>query len=265
MNKTMETINELLALEFASEPVNGLDDLRIHLTRQLTIKQHLRALESELHNLRERVKHLPVLPPLVQIRWAQAVQALPNLAFLELDTTGLSTDAEIIRMTLLDAHGSVLFDHYIKPSRTLSAEIIRITGVISQDIEQAPTIADIWTHFREAITGRYILSYNLDFDTGKLRETTRREHLEEITLIGECLMQRAMLYYSVSSYPKLEALCRRIGRPLPEQPHQTALDRAHGQISLLNAMANAVTSIEGGEPLITHADDDLDDLDEHPF
>jgi len=242
MDEALVLINELIAIEQASSPVNGLEDLMGRRQRRMTIKHRL-----------------PALPPLIHILWAQAVQSFPNLAFLEVDTTGLSADAEVIRVVVLDAQGRAVLDQFIKPSRRLTAEISSITGISHQDIEQAPAITQVWDHIRDALRGKYLLSYNLDFDMGKLKETAGRPNLEKITLIGECLMQRAMFYFDVTSYPKLETLCRRIGHPLPEQPGQTALDRARGQIGLLDAMASAITGTISAASPGTGSDVDRED------
>ncbi len=270
MDEALALINGLLATEQACGPVNGLDDLMGRRQRRMTIKQHLTLLELELQRVREQEHRLPALPPLIHMHWAQAVLAFPNLAFLEVDTTGLSADAEIIRVMVMDAQSSAVLDQLVKPSRHLTAEISRITGISNQDVEQAPAITQVWERLRKAIQGSYVLSYNLDFDMGKLKETARRHNLEEeLAIIEECLMQRAMLYFDISSYPKLETLCRRIGHPLPEQPRQTALDRARGQIHLLSAMANAIIGRDSAASPDAGSEVDLDDepvdLDDLPF
>src|SRR5437899_4040797 len=100
MDEAFALINGLLATEQACGPVNGLDDLLGRRQRRMTIKHHRTLLELELQRVREREHRLPALPPLIHIRLAQAVQSFPNLAFLEVDTTGLSADAEIIRVVV---------------------------------------------------------------------------------------------------------------------------------------------------------------------
>jgi hypothetical protein len=95
---------------------------------------------------------------------------------------------------------------------------------------------------------------------------------ENIPIIGDDLMQQAMHYFGTSSYPKLELLCSSIGHPLPEHPHQLALDRARGQLALLNALATVVTdqnaspwSIGSSESIAGYDGDDLAEQDEQPF
>jgi DNA polymerase III epsilon subunit-like protein len=269
MNEALAIINGLLKIEQEREPINDIDDITSRLQRRVAIKQQLTMLELELQLVREQVKRLPAHPPLAHIRWAKAVRAFPNLAFLEIDTTGLSADADIIRLKVLNTQGTAVLDQFIQPSHPLPAETTRITGISNQDVMYAPTVIQVWEDIRDAVRGKYVLSYNLDFDMGKLKETTKRHSLEVITIIGECLMQRAMLYYDISSYPKLETLCGRVGHQLPEQPGQSALDRARGQFHLLEAMANAITgttsSTSPSSSTNIDVNDNLADFDEPPF
>jgi DNA polymerase III alpha subunit (gram-positive type) len=69
---------------------------------------------------------------------------MPNLVFLELDTTGLYGDAEIIRVVVLDAQGNPLLDRYARPSRPLSLSIASITGIINEQLRaQSIPIQDV--------------------------------------------------------------------------------------------------------------------------
>ncbi|GLV56329.1 hypothetical protein KDH_31700 [Dictyobacter sp. S3.2.2.5] len=192
---------------------------------------------------------------------------MPNLAFLELDTTGVYESAEIIRALVLDRDGNTLLDLYAQPTTTLNANIERITGITSQDIiAKGQPVQTVIEQLRTVLQGKYVLSYNLDFDIGKLQEATTRLDIEPLTFVAEDLMEHAMKYYSLRSYPKLEGLCRRIGSPLPEQPHQTAFHRAEGQLALLKAIANVVTDAQPPTASPIAAEDtDADTIDEHPF
>jgi DNA polymerase III epsilon subunit-like protein len=198
---------------------------------------------------------------------------MPNLVFLELDTTGLSLDAEIIHALVLDASGAVLLSVYARPSEPMSANIAHITGITNDVLgERGVSIAELIALVRDTLKGKYVLSYNLHFDANKLSETTTRLRQENIPIIGDDLMQQAMHYFGTSSYPKLELLCSSIGHPLPEHPHQLALDRARGQLALLNALATVVTdqnaspwSTGSSESIAGYEGDDLAEQDEPPF
>ncbi|MBO0779048.1 MAG: 3'-5' exonuclease [Ktedonobacteraceae bacterium] len=263
---TVTTLQALLDDERQAQAVRGVADLLDRHARRSTIRRLLQELETTHQALQQQLWRLPPLPPLEIVRWAQTVQAMPNLAFLEVDITGLH-DADIIRLLVLTGQGKILLDCYVKPSQPINAQISHITGITQQELDQAGIALDeALARLEQTLHGRYILSYHLDFDQRQLSEAARRAHRPALSLVGECLMQRAMQYDAVSSYPKLEALCQRIGQPLPPQPHQTALDRARGQAELLDAMANVLH--QASAPLITRPpvnEDGETDLDDQPF
>lgn len=177
-----------------------------------------------------------VLPPSVYVEWAQQLLEKPELAFLEVDTTGLDDDDEIIRILLLDRDGKLLFDTFVCGDKEISEKVSMITGISDEQLEDAPSLVDAWKDIRQAFRGKYILSFNLDFDVSMLEAAAKRYGLEMFRIWGECLMKRAMIYSRSYSYAKLSDLCAYIGRPLPDYPFRTAFHRAEGQIAVLEAI-----------------------------
>ncbi len=259
----LQLVEDVLRAEEIAEPVHNLTELANRRARRSTLEQALATLEVSVAHLRDRWRNLTPLPDGESIRWAQAVRQLPNLAFLELDTDGLSTDADVIRVVLLGKDGSTLYAQTIQPRRAITEKITALTAVGPEEVEHAPPFAQIWPDLCAALQGCYVLSYNLSFDLDKLRQNAERCGVEPVALIGECLMQRSQQYFHQFSYPKLADLCRRIGFPLPEHPLQNAWDRARGQIHLVEAMSQGITT-GSGEPKQSDADDGDEDED-HPF
>ena len=260
---SVQLIEDLLKAEEIAEPVHNLTELANRRARRSALEQALANLEASLAHLRDRWRNLAPLPDEESIRWAQAVLQLPNLAFLELDTNGLSDDADIIRVVLRASDGSMLYAQTIQPRRPISEKITALTAVGPEEVEHAPAFAQIWPDLCTALQGRYMLSYNLPFDLDKLRQNAERCGVEPVALIGECLMQRSQQYFRQYSYPKLADLCRHIGFPLPDHPQQNAWDRARGQIHLVEAMSQGITTGRG-EPERRDVDDGDED-EEPPF
>ena len=256
---TYTELTTLLATEEGAGSPTGVVDLEAHFRRRATLDQFLQRLEDALSRIRRRVEHLPRLPRMEHLRWAQAVLAFPNLAFLEVDTDGLHSDADILRIVLVDRSGTPLYAQLFKPRRPLTRQITHLTAIHQEMVEDAPQLADAWEHITSAFAGRYILSYNLEFDQTKLHENAERYSLSPLTMIGACLMQQAQAYAGSYSYPKLATLCANIGFPLPDHPKQTAFDRVMGQIHLLEAMAQGITAVSAPQEPLQHEQDERDD------
>jgi DNA polymerase III alpha subunit (gram-positive type) len=237
----------------------GVADLEAHFRRRATLDQLLQRLEDALSQVRRRVEHLSRLPHMEHLRWAQAVLAFPNLAFLEVDTDGLHGDADILRIVLVDKSGAPLYAQTFKPRHPLTHQTTHLTAIHQEMVEDAPLLADAWEHITSAFAGRYIVSYNLEFDQTKLHENAERYGLSPLTMIGACLMEQAQAYTGSYTYPKLATLCANIGFPLPAHPYQTAFDRVQGQLHLLEAMAQGITAVSASQEPHQHEQDERDD------
>jgi DNA polymerase III epsilon subunit-like protein len=260
---TYTQLTMLLAAQERADPPRSLVDLLARCKEREMLNQHFGAIEEAISQLRDRRDNLPRLPRLEHVRWAQAVLALPNLAFLEVDTDGLYSDAEILRIVLLEKDGTPIYTQLFKPHRPLTERIAYLTAISPEMLAQAPPLAEEWERVIQAFAGRYILSFNLEFDQSRLRDNAEHDGLTPVAVIGDCLMLRAETYYEAYSYPRLSDLCTRIGFPLPEHPRQDAYDRARGQIHLLEAMAQGITRLP--VPAADREDAPVDQDDDDPF
>jgi len=136
--------------------------------RRAVLAGYVQQLEQATATLRRRLDSLPKLAHPAHVHWAQALLAFHNLAFLEVDTDGLHADADILRIALVDQTGAVLHDQVVQPRRPVSSKIAHLTGIAPEMLAQAPTLAEVWrsSEFIAAFGGRYILSFNLEFDSG---------------------------------------------------------------------------------------------------
>ena len=257
LTQQYEATSALLAAEEALPPVAHYDGWQARQQSRAALTERLSHLGQAVAFLQRRAAALPKLAAHEHIHWAQALLEFPNLAFLEVDTDGLGADAEILRLVLVDQTDEVLYDQVLQPRRPVTPKTLHLTGLTPEMLAQAPQLSrQVWlsSSLLKAFVGRYILSFNLEFDQGKLHESAVRYGLPEIPIVGACLMLRAQEYYGAYHYPKLADLCERLGHPLPEHPRQDALDRARGQVHLLRAMAQGVTDA----PVAQQMDDEAE-------
>jgi DNA polymerase III epsilon subunit-like protein len=284
IDTTLAIIKQTLDQEQAAGCVNDLAKLAGSQRRRAELAQHWQTIQAELAPIGQAIKNLPALPPQDQIQWAQAIYAMgitDAVRFLEVDTTGLGEESDIIRVTLVNLSGDLFDDILIKPSCPISPQASAANGLYDVDLAEAPSLPDVWERrILRGMVGRYIISFNQKFDIEQLQRAAARYGLSPITIIGDDLQRHVRAYYHNEYYLSLESICERIGHPIESK---SAIDRAKGQYHILRAMVEAVTDVRPPRPPAAPkpepanrstsgpdaddflSDDSLGDLDSHPF
>jgi hypothetical protein len=238
LNETYEKINDLIDVEL--QTAVATESISTRQTRRDEIGKEISALRSQIATLNNRYQALPDLPPVYLVEWAKAVLQLVNLTFVVLDTTGVEDDSDIIRIYVVNREGKTVLDQLVMPERQHSANTL-YTGISEEKLFLAYRLPEVWPRVHDVLRGRYVLSYNLNFVVNRLRENAEHYQLPGITLIGECLQNKARDYWGTYYPPKLTAICERIGHQLPQPA--TAPDRVAGQLALLRAMSQGITDV----------------------
>jgi DNA polymerase-3 subunit epsilon len=84
--------------------------------------------------------------------------------FLDSETTGLQSTAEIIELCILDQDGSVLFESLVRPRRPVPPEVTGVHGISDAMVRAAPTWLHIWPQVETLLRGRAVGIYNAEFD-----------------------------------------------------------------------------------------------------
>jgi hypothetical protein len=262
LNKTVQTFEQILLTE-QSSPITNRGDIGASKLRRKELCTLLGEIGAVGNALSSAIYNLPEHPNEQIMDWAEAVLAMPNLALVVLDTTGVQEDSDIIRILARSPqeNGGLHLDQIIRPQRQ-STPNTAYTGITERELESAPTLAEAWEFISRELRGCYFVSFNLDFVKSRLADNIQHYGLSRLPFLSDCLMRKAKSYFGIEGYGsglKLPEACLRIGRQLPTSP-PLAYDRAAGQLALLSAMANGMTSVAAPD-----ASTDLSELDDHPF
>jgi len=275
IDSTFEKVRGALSIELEqrTRSINGLDEIGASKNRRAAIQQYIANIEAELEPIRKAANTLPLLPDESEIAWAQAVLAM-RVCSLKIDTTGLTPDDEIVRVAVVNGQEQVTLDLLVKPTRRLSAGASVANGLTDTDLANAPALSEVWEALRDALSGSYVLVFSPDFDEKLLNAEAKRHALAPIVFLGDSIQHHATYYYNREYFLTLEDLCQRMGHPLASK--RSAVDRARGQLAVVQEMAEGVTDVrpraakqEAISPAssILHEAGDaaLGDIDEHPF
>ncbi|MCC6147915.1 MAG: 3'-5' exonuclease [Anaerolineaceae bacterium] len=84
--------------------------------------------------------------------------------FLDSETTGLDSTAEIVEIGIVDYDGTVLLETLVRPAHPIPNEATAIHHIDNKMVAEARAWPTIWPSVRELILPRTIAAYNADYD-----------------------------------------------------------------------------------------------------
>lgn len=130
------------------------------------------------------------------IRWAKEMLE-KDFVILDTETTGLG-DAEIVEIAIVDKAGNPLVDTLIKPNIPIPAESTAIHGITDEMVKDAPALSEVWPQITDALRGKHLLVYNLEFDINILNYCRKLYKLPALRLrksSSDCLMEWYAQFY----------------------------------------------------------------------
>lgn len=123
--------------------------------------------------------------------WARRVASDPKTIYLDTETTGLGSTAEIVDVAVVDAAGQVLLDTLVKPRQRIpydSTQIHGITDAMVADAMQWEELAPVLELM--LATASNVVIYNADFDTRIMDQCNMRHRLPLFKGNWQCAMQQ---------------------------------------------------------------------------
>lgn len=125
------------------------------------------------------------------------------VCFLDTETTGIDSKAEIIEIAAVDQYGKELINTLIKPVEKIPAEATKIHGILDSDVAEAPTLDSVFSKIKSIYENYVVLIYNADFDNRLIEQSAKLYNLEfrAKDYVSYCLMKDfACFYGDFSSY-----------------------------------------------------------------
>lgn len=142
----------------------------------------------------------------LMVRWARQLLTR-NFMILDVETTGLGDDDEVVSVGLVDNNGDVLMDSLVCHTRECSPAALATHGITRAMTENAPPFSDVYQELVDWLSDAdIVIGYNLDFDTRIIDQTCQRYGLEPIAdltdkrLAGDVMQAFAKFYGDWNDY-----------------------------------------------------------------
>lgn len=167
--------------------------------------------------------------------------------YLDTETTGFGSSAEIVDICILDTDGSVLIDTLVRPVESIPADATKVHGISTEMVASAPAWPDVWPQVKAALDGRVTAIYNADFDLRMLRQSLSRNGMLQWPPQYFCAMELYAQFYGEPGrndsyrWQSLANAGRQCGLLLPNA-HRARADALLMRL-VLEFMANGVATL----------------------
>jgi len=96
--------------------------------------------------------------------------------YLDTETTGLDSRAEIIEIGVVGPSGEVLFEALVRPLQPIPWGATRLHGITNETVKTARFWPEVWKEAREFLLNRSIGIYNDEFDLRMMRQSMEHHH-----------------------------------------------------------------------------------------
>lgn len=108
---------------------------------------------------------------------------------LDVETTGLDHEAQVIEIGIIDKQGNTLLHSLVKPTIPVPAEATAIHGLQDSDLTDTPAWPVIHEQVCNLLADRLVLAYNAQFDGRLVVQTAVAHGLPMPPVRTECVME----------------------------------------------------------------------------
>ncbi|WP_167518943.1 3'-5' exonuclease [Streptomyces chryseus] len=131
--------------------------------------------------------------------WAGQLLADPSLVVLDVESTGL-VEPWAVQIAVTDRGGNVVFDEYVNPLADIEPGAIAVHGITPERVQDAPTFGALLPALTDALHGRTVVAYQVEFDRGCFERELTRHHGSPVPAeqwLAGCRWRDAMVPYAV--------------------------------------------------------------------
>ncbi|MFH1738393.1 MAG: 3'-5' exonuclease [bacterium] len=152
-----------------------------------------------------------------------------NPIYLDTETTGFQSTAQIVEIAIVDSGGQVLLDSRIHPTFPIPPDATGIHGITDADVEDAPSFLNVAPAVFDLLHERVCVIYNSAFDSRMLKQSANLYQASRGMFDGHFAMSCAMCLYADflqegGKWQKLGNAARQCHIPVPERLHGAAVD-----------------------------------------
>ena len=154
-----------------------------------------------------------------------------KIVFLDTETTGLDSSAEVCQIAVIDLDEKVLFYELIRPFTLIPEEVSKIHGITDEKVADKNSINYFWGFLcgPKILRGAVIFGYNVSFDIRLLLQSISKRYPHSGFTIPALafvdVMEMYRQYNNISSWMSLITACHKEGIELDiELAHDSKYD-----------------------------------------
>jgi DNA polymerase III subunit epsilon len=176
----------------------------------------------------------------------QCIEQKSDWVILDTETTGKdSSKSEVVEIGIVDHRGQTLLSERVKPKYEISVDAQRIHHITNSDVINAPPFSEVWPRILLQLSGKRIVVYNAQFDSGILVTSAKYYGITVPSFRWHCLMEDYADFYGkpnvyrpyLSGWQKLSEACRQQNVQM-SQAH-SALGDCQSVYALMRSLAFA--------------------------
>mgnify|MGYP001573275406 CR=1 FL=1 len=97
-------------------------------------------------------------------KWAADLLARTDWVVLDTESSGLSSEAQLVQIGVLAPDGSVLLDTLVRPTRPIPKDATALHGITDAMVADAPDFESVFPKLADIVRDGLVVSYNAPFD-----------------------------------------------------------------------------------------------------